>query len=216
MLTKEERVLRKRVPSPRSARAGLGHSPRLLREALCVAGLIAAGLAGCGGGTPVGNPPDIQNGQNTAGGRALSFAYFQRCINPIFLAPLPIIGTSAINTCAGAGCHDDANGTGGAFRVRPAATPLDLTNPANTPDVIRASDMYKNFFSAQGEVTFNSVLLSRLVTKPLVQGVLHGGGQIFPNSSDANVRLILYWMTNPVPVGQDEFSSDPGAGLCPS
>lgn len=205
-IKKEQRAPVERAPrrSPRLAWAGVGAALMVL-------------MAGCGGGTPLGNPPDIPN-TGTTGGRALSFAYFQRCINPIFLLQLPIVGSNppVTNTCAGAGCHDDANGAGGAFRVRPAATAVDLTNPANTPDVIRASDMYKNFFSAQGEVTFNSILLSRLITKPLVQGVLHGGGQIFLDSNDPNVRLILYWMNNPVPTGQDEFSSDPGAGMCPS
>lgn len=190
---------------------------RPLRAAACAAlvALCGLGATGCGGGTPIDNPPDIRN-EGTTGGRALSFAYFQRCINPIFLAQLPIIGTNTFNTCAGSGCHDDANGTGGAFRVLPGAAVIDLANPANTPDVIRASDMYKNFFSAQGEVTFNAIPLSRLITKPLVRGVLHGGGLIFANEQDANARLLLYWMTNPVPAGQDEFSSDPGAGACPS
>ena len=40
-------------------------------------------LGGCGGGSPLDNPPDIQNGAQS-GGRKLSFAYFQHCINPIF------------------------------------------------------------------------------------------------------------------------------------
>ncbi len=180
------------------------------------AGAALIGLAaGCGGGSPVGNPPDIRN-DTTTNGRALSFAYFQRCINPIFLDTLPIIGTSTSNTCASSGCHDDANGTGGAFRVRPGAAIVT----SNDPDTIRASDMYKNFYSAQGEVTFTAVPLSRLITKPLVRGVLHGGGQIFANELDPNARKLLYWMTNPVPEGQDEFSTDlpddPSLPPCPS
>jgi hypothetical protein len=201
MLTKEERVFRQRASSlPRLVRAGLGTA------------LIAL-AAGCGGGTPLGNPPDIQNQGGGTGGRSLSFAYFQRCINPIFLAPLPIIGTSTTNTCAGAGCHDDANGAGGAFRIRPAAAAVSLLS---TDDVIRASDMYKNYYSAQGEVTFNSVSLSRLITKPLVRGVLHGGGQIFASDLDPNIQKLLYWMTNPIPVGQDELTTDLPAGpTCP-
>ena len=36
--------------------------------------------------------------------------------------------------------------------------------------------MYKNFYSAQGAVVLGSPTQSRLLTKPLVQGVLHGGG----------------------------------------
>jgi hypothetical protein len=202
MLTREKRVPFKPAASPRPLRAGLA------------AALIAL-VAGCGGGTPLGNPPDIQNSGGGTGGRSLSFAYYQRCINPIFLASLPILGSNppVTNTCAGAGCHDDANGAGGAFRVRPAAAAVSL---ASTADVIRASDMYKNYYSAQGEVTFNSVLLSRLITKPLVRGVLHGGGQIFANDLDPNVQKLLYWMTNPIPVGQDELTTDLPAGpACP-
>lgn len=202
MLTREKRVPCKPAASPRPLRAGLA------------AALIAL-VAGCGGGTPLGNPPDIQNSGGGTGGRSLSFAYYQRCINPIFLASLPILGSNppVTNTCAGAGCHDDANGAGGAFRVRPAAA---VVSPASTADVIRASDMYKNYYSAQGEVTFNSVLLSRLITKPLVRGVLHGGGQIFANDLDPNVQKLLYWMTNPIPVGQDELTTDLPAGpACP-
>ncbi|MCR5882790.1 hypothetical protein LRS03_07960 [Rhizobacter sp. J219] len=213
MLTKEKRVFRQRVPSLRCAQASVDHPPRLVRAGLAAA-LIAL-VAGCGGGTPLGNPPDIPNGGGGTGGRQLSFAYFQRCINPIFLASLPIIGSNppVTNTCGGAGCHDDANGAGGAFRVRPSAAPVSLLS---TADVIRASDMYKNYYSAQGEVTFNSVPLSRLITKPLVRGVLHGGGQIFANDLDPNVQKLLYWMTNPIPVGQDELTTDlPGGPTCP-
>jgi hypothetical protein len=190
--------------------------PTLRRLArLGAGGALIALAAGCGGGTPLGNPPDIGNGGGGTGGRSLSFAYFQRCINPIFLASLPIIGSNppVTNTCAGAGCHDDANGAGGAFRVRPSAAPVSLLS---TADVIRASDMYKNYYSAQGEVTFNSVLLSRLITKPLVRGVLHGGGQIFLNDLDPNVEKLLYWMSNPIPAGQNELTTDLPAGpACP-
>jgi hypothetical protein len=159
------------------------------------------------------------------GGQKLSFAYFQRCINPIFLAALPINidGVISVNTCAGSGCHDNAVGTGGAFRVIPTATLLDVTNAANTPDVIRASDMYKNFYSAQSEVVIGAALQSRLLAKPMVLNVLHGGGLVFANDTDPNVKLIRYWISHPAPQGQDEFSTatfsmftppDPNVGTC--
>ena len=127
------------------------------------------------------------------------------------------------NTCAGSGCHANATGTGGAFRVVPTAQSIDVTDPANTPDLIRASDMYKNFYSAQGEVVVGSTTQSRLLAKPLLLNVLHGGGQIFANDQDANAKLIEYWITHPVPLGQDEFSTaaysmftpaDPNTGAC--
>ena len=175
-------------------------------------------LASCGGsgGNPLGNPPNVSNPGGTTG-QKLAFAYFQRCINPIFFTQ---IGT---NTCGASGCHDNINGTGGALRVIPGAQVIDVTNAANTPDVIRASDMYKNFFSAQGQVLLASPQDSRLLNKPLVRGVLHGGGQIFASDQDPLVKLIEYWITHPAPLGQDEFSTttysmftpaDPNAGTC--
>ena len=91
------------------------------------------------------------------------------------------------------------------------------------PDVIRASDMYKNFFSAQGQVLLASPQDSRLLNKPLVRNVLHGGGQIFLSATDPDVQTIEYWITHPSPQGQDEFSqatwnmfvgNDPSNGQC--
>ncbi len=186
---------------------------------------VAMALAGCGGSSnPLDNPPAVGN-PAIAGGQKLSFAYFEKCINPIFLAQLQIDlnGTVSTNTCAGSGCHDTSTGTGGAFRVVPAAQPVDVTNPANTPDVIRASDMYKNFYSAQGAVVMGSPTQSRLLAKPLLLNVLHGGGLIFPSQQDPNAKLIAYWISHPAPQGQDEFSAatysmftpaDPNAGTC--
>lgn len=184
----------------------------------CAHGLVALVLAGCGGSNPLDNPPTVSNPANVSGQR-LSFAYFQRCINPIFNT---VLGN---NTCAASGCHDDRDGTGGALRIVPNAAAIDVTNPANTPDVIRATDMYRNFYSAQGMTLLSSPLDSRLLTKPLVRGVLHGGGQIFSNDQDPNVRRILYWISNPAPQGQDEFGTatynmftpaDPNVGTCNS
>ena len=185
-----------------------------------LAGLVV--LAGCGGGNPLSNPPDVSNPPGT-GGQTLSYVYYQKCINPIFLAQLQINinGVLSVNTCAAAGCHDTVSGTGGAFRVVGAAQPLDVT--ANTPDVIRASDMYKNFYSTQGEVVFGSLTQSRILAKPRLLNVLHGGGLIFETDQDPNVKLLQYWINHPVPQGQDEFSSsansmftpaDPATGAC--
>ncbi len=185
--------------------------------------LLVLGLAACGGGgsNPVGNPPEVSNPGGVTG-QKLSFAYFQKCINPIFLAQLQVNigGAISTNTCAGSGCHDNTTGTGGALRVVANAQPVDL---AGTPDTIRASDMYKNFYSAQGSVVVGSTTQSRLITKPLVLNVLHGGGLIFENQQDPNAVLIQYWITHPSPNGQDEFSTatysmfsngDPNTGTC--
>lgn len=186
----------------------------------------AALVASCGGGAgnPFDNPAAVAN-PGIVSGQHLAFAYFQRCINPIFNAQLQIQlnGTTSVNTCAGSGCHDNVTGTGGAFRLAGTAQPLDVTDPAVTPDVIRASDMYKNFYSAQGEVVLGSAGQSRLLAKPLLLGVLHGGGLIFPSESDPNAQLIKYWISHPAPQGQDEFSTatyamftppDPKTGTC--
>jgi hypothetical protein len=176
-----------------------GRRPR--RGALTTAICAVAGLTACGGGT-VSDPP-------LSGAQHLAFAYFQQCVNPIFEAQLQITlnGVTTTNTCAAGGCHNNATGTGGAFRIIPSAQPVDLANPANTPDVIRSTDMYKNFTSAQGETIIGTPAQSFLVRKPLLQNVLHGGGLIFASNQDPNVRLIEYWIGNPVPQGQDEFST---------
>jgi len=198
--------------------------PRHWRFAAALAAALIL-LAGCGGSSnPLGNPPLVSNPAVTAGGK-LSFIYFQRCVFPIFIAPLQttLNGGVSINTCAGSGCHDNKSGTGGAFRVIPDAQPIDVADPANTPDVMRTTDIYKNFYSAQGEVLFDAPLQSRLLVKPLLLGVLHGGGLVFTTQQDPNVKLIEYWITHPMPQGQDEFSSagnnlftppDPKVGAC--
>ena len=166
------------------------------------------------------NPP-------AAGGQKLSFVYFQKCINPIFLAQLQINqgGVISTNTCASSGCHDNTTGTGGAFRVVPSAMAVDLADPANTADVVRTTDMYKNFYSAQGSAVIGSPTQSRLLAKPLTLNVLHGGGVVFADQHDPNAKLIAYWIGRPMPQGQDEFSSaadtmftppNPATGTCNS
>lgn len=189
------------------------HRPTLMRSSIRLRSApltlsLLAVLAGCGGANPLDNPSAINNPANTTG-QKLSFRYFQKCINPIFLAQLQGVqnGVTTTNTCASSGCHDNTNGTGGAFRVEGTATPVDLNLASNTPDVVRTTNMYKNFVSAQGEVVFGSPSQSRLVAKPLLLNVLHGGGLIFANEQDANVKLMQYWITHPMPQGQDEFST---------
>ena len=193
-----------------------------------LAAATAAVLVACGGGegNPLGNAPTINN-PPASGGQKLSFVYFQKCINPVFLAQLQINqgGVVSTNTCASSGCHDNTTGTGGALRVVQGAVAQNLANPANTPDVLRTSDMYKNFYSAQGSTVIGSPTQSRLLAKPLTLNVLHGGGVVFADQNDANARLIAYWIGRPMPAGQDEFSSaadsmftppNPATGTCNS
>jgi hypothetical protein len=183
-------------------------------------------LTGCGGGdgNPLGNPPSILNPPAT-GGQKLSFVYFQKCINPIFLAQLQINqgGVVSTNTCASSGCHDNTTGTGGALRVVQSAQTVDLANAANTPDVVRTTDMYKNFYSSQGSAVIGTPLQSRLLTKPLTLNVLHGGGVVFADQNDINAKRIALWIGRPMPQGQDEFSNasdsmftppNPATGTC--
>lgn len=201
-------------PASRRRLAGLASAAALLATA-------------CGGGSnPLGNPPDIDN-PGGVGGQKLSFVYFQRCINPVLQAQLQINinGVISTNSCAGGGCHSSVSGTGGALRVVPGAAEVDLANAANTPDVVRQTGMYQNYYSSQGSSVPASPSQSRLLTKPLVQGTLHGGGLIFADSNDPNARLFSYWINRPMPEGQDEFSSaansmftpaDPLTGTCNS
>lgn len=197
-------------------------------KTLSSAALVAALSSGCGGGdgNPLGNPPSVLNPPAT-GGQKLSFVYFQKCINPVLLAQLQINQGGAIstNTCASSGCHDNITGTGGALRLVQSAQAVDLSNPANTPDVVRSNDMYKNFYSSQGSSVIGAPQQSRMLTKPLTLNVLHGGGVIFADQNDANAKLIAYWIGRPMPQGQDEFSSaansmftppDPAIGSCNS
>jgi len=199
--------------------------PDTLKPRTLAAFALAATLGACGGGSnPFGNPPSVENPPGV-GGQKLSFAYFEHCVYPVFQAKLPIHqgNVSSINTCAGSGCHDNVNGTGGSFRVISNAAVIDVADPANTPDMIRATDMYKNFYSAQGAVVLGSPTESRLLLKPLVQGVLHGGGIVFDSVDDPNAKLIAFWISRPMPAGHDEFSpsannmftpADPNTGAC--
>jgi hypothetical protein len=175
---------------------------------------VCMAVAACGGGgsNPLDNPATVVNPPGGSG-QALSFTYFQRCINPVLVAQLalPAGGTGS---CATSGCHDNANGTGGAFRMDAAAAFVDPA--ATTPDAIRLTAMYRNFFSAQGSSTIGAPAQSRLLTKPLVEGVLHGGGVIFASADDPNAKLLQYWIARPMPQGQDEFSSAADAMFSPT
>ncbi len=175
---------------------------------------LAAMVASCGGGgDPLSNPGNVTNPPTTGSGTSdgLSFAYFERCIFPIFLEQLPITqnGVATTNTCSGAGCHDSNTGTGGALRVIVGATAQDIPDPSDAAAVatLRATDMYKNFYSAQGVTVFGSPLQSRLFEKPLVLNVLHGGGRIFTSQDDPHLKLISYWISHPMPSGKSEFST---------
>lgn len=193
---------------------------RFLRSLAALAAASAASflLVACGGSgnNPLDNPAQVSNPALTTGQR-LSFAYFQRCVYPVLFAQLQvnINGVVSTNSCAASGCHDNINGTGGALRLSPAAV-IDLTNAANTPAAIRDTEMYRNFYSSQGETVIGSPTSSRLLNKPLVRGVLHGGGFIFASDQDPNAKTFSYWISRPMPAGQDEFSAAGNALFTPA
>lgn len=174
-----------------------------MRRWAAVAVAVSTVLGGCGGGSnPLGNPESVSNPAGTFG-RRLSFAYFQACVQPVLITPLPIRNGSGSNTCAAAGCHDTATGTGGALRLSALAQAV----PAGTAaEATRATEMYRNFYSAQGETVPGAPESSLLLAKPRLAGVLHGGGLIFEGSDD-NVRRIETWIRRPMPQGEDEFSA---------
>ncbi len=187
---------------------------------LLVLGACALLTACGGGGNPLANPADVANPAGT-GGTKLSFEYFQRCIQPLLVTPLA--GPTGTNTCAASGCHSNANGTGGALRIIENAALVDLADAANTAEKVRATEMYRNYYSSLGVSVAGDASQSRLLTKPLVNGVLHGGGVILASDQDPAARLMRYWIEHPAPAGQDEFSSaswalftpaDPATGTC--
>lgn len=193
------------TPPARGARRTLP----LALLALAGSALVLSALPGCGGGSALDNAPNVSNPAAGSSSQKLSFAYFQRCVQPVLRAELQVVinGVVSVNSCAAAGCHDNATGTGGALRLNRNAADVDLRNPALTPEAIRLTEMYRNFFSSQGESNLTAPLSSRLLTKPLVNGVLHGGGLIFASIDDPNAKVLRYWISNPMPTGQDEFSA---------
>lgn len=179
----------------------------------CLAPAIAAALlAGCGGAADIDNPEGPS-------GQKLAFAYFQKCVQPLLDTPLPLPGGGSA-TCSAGGCHDNTNGTGGALRLIGGAPPADLALP---PEQIRLTAAYRNFYSAQGVTVPGDPTASRLLAKPLLLGVLHGGGQVLGSLDDELAQRIRYWISRPAPKDQDEFSpatwsmftpADPATGTC--
>jgi hypothetical protein len=172
----------------------------------------AALLTACGGGGPLDNAPTLNNPAGV-NGQKLSFAYFQRCVNPVLNTALAAAGGGTTNTCSAGGCHDNTSGTGGALRLLGNAGAVDASA---TADAVRASDIYKNYYSSLGETVVGAPDQSRLLNKPLVRGVLHGGGLIFASTSDPAAKLLRYWISRPMPAGQDEFSSAANAMFTPA
>ena len=180
----------------------------------CWAAAAAVLIAGCGGsGNPLDNPQNVANPTGSVAGQKLSFAYFQYCIQPILVKDLPINigGTISTNKCASSGCHDSVTGTGGSFRLVAGVTDVAVTGATEADkDALRTTGMYRNYYSARAAAVVGSVSQSNLLNKPRVLGVLHGGGLIFLDGTDPNLKLMEYWITHPMPKSGDEFSDSSG------
>lgn len=193
------------------------HTRMSLRGLLATA-LASLALGGCGGDAGPTELPPIAN-PDTPPGPRLSYAYFQRCVYPILTTPIVLNtgnGVTRITTCSASGCHGDAPGTGGALKIEPVASPLQLLNPLVTVADIRASPMYRSFLSAERQARPRNPDLSPLVTKPLEQNIAHVGGKNFNDALDPGMRRILYWINNPAGDAQDEFNPSTYAMFTPA
>jgi len=140
---------------------------------------------------PVENTPGSPSG-------TLCFDYFQRCVYP------QALDIAAPIACSSSGCHQEPGNSGGALRIAPRLSPVDLST--TTPDQVRAMAIYSTFKSVTGSANLESPRQSNLLRKPLVE-VVHGGGRIFTSDQDSAARQLLYWITNRAPAGGDEFSA---------
>jgi hypothetical protein len=193
---------------------------RMRFEALVTLLGLGLSVSGCGGGNGVLDNNATINNPPLNGGQYLSFAYFQRCVNPVLNARINNPNSATTSTCSSGGCHDNVTGAGGALRLVGAAPVVSLTLSA---DALRGSEMYKSYFSSLGLSRLGSADQSAMLNKPLVRGVLHGGGVIFANANEPGAKTIAYWINRPMPPGQDEFSNaansmftppDPTTGAC--
>jgi len=159
------------------------------RSRLLVAAFVLVTAGAC---NEVQNEPQAQIAQS------LCFADFEACVNPIFDATLN--GRVGQVTCSASGCHNQAAGSGGAFKVFASAQP-------------GSSEMLANFFAAKSFANLNDPAQSKLLLEPL-QGVFsitgtHTGGDIFPDATDQCYQAIFTWISTRV---DDRNSSS--CGVC--
>lgn len=133
-----------------------------------------------------------------ATGLTLCVSDFERCVSPIFDAS--INSRTGPVTCSAAGCHSQASGSGGAFKIFPNPQP-------------GSSQSLANFFSARAFANLDNPTTSRLLQKPDADSVAHAGGDIFPNSSDACHAAIVSWISKRV---DDENAASCGSCTVPA
>jgi len=132
---------------------------------------IHAGAAACLGLMCLAGCPTVDLGDtpteiglcNPAGG----VQYFQDQIWPNFVAP-----ADSARSCAKSTCHVAA-GNG-----------LDFPMPVDYSAAYKRTQLYLNCGTPGA---------SLLLTKPLAGIDPHGGGDIFPSTSDAGVQIFLAW-----------------------
>jgi hypothetical protein len=50
----------------------------------------------------------------------------------------------------------------------------------------------------------------------LLMNMLHGGGLVFESLEDPQLKRLAYWISRPMPAGQDEFSAASNALFTPA
>jgi len=153
--------------------------------------VLAAGLLMAGCDNTV-NPQPVE-----ASGSTLCVVDYEVCVNPIFDAALN--GRTGVATCSSGGCHSQASGSGGAFKIHPAAA-------TGSPE------MMANYFSARSFANLDDPPGSRLLQKPTAGRSAaiggHAGGDIFPGTTDECHAVIQNWIATRV--------DDANASVCGS
>lgn len=158
----------------------------------CKAGIVLALLmfmAGC---------KEVEVTPEASATRTLCYADFEACVSPILDAQLA--ARAGPVTCAASGCHDQAAGSGGAFKIYPQPAP-------------GSAEMLANFFAARAFANLDDPSRSKLLLEPL-EGVssisgTHTGGDIFPGTGDACYVAIHDWISTQV-----EASDSSSCGQC--
>ncbi|TDU32015.1 hypothetical protein DFR24_1403 [Panacagrimonas perspica] len=153
--------------------------------------VLAAGLL-LGGCDNTVNPQPVE-----ASGSTLCVVDYEVCVNPIFDAALN--GRTGVATCSSGGCHSQASGSGGAFKIHPGAT-------------TGSAEMMANYFSARSFANLDDPPGSRLLQKPTAGRSAaiggHAGGDIFPGTTDECHAVIQNWIATRV--------DDANASVCGS
>ncbi|MCH8958011.1 MAG: hypothetical protein IIA05_06795 [Proteobacteria bacterium] len=141
---------------------------------------------------------EVENEEQAQVAQSLCIADFEVCVNPIFDGTLN--GSVGLVTCSASGCHNQAAGSGGAFKIFANAQP-------------GSTEMLANFFAAKSFANLDNPAQSKLLLEPL-QGVssisgTHTGGDIFPDSADLCYQAIFSWISTRV---DDRNSSS--CGVC--